>query len=328
MVLFLDQIRKFVPYRFSKIVDSILAMVVKKNSEDIVEKIEDDIRGNALLNVERLGHNDQFTMCYQVIARLYATTREPDMDLLKGWWKFDHLGYNELYVKDLSGYERHALITAKNPCLAKGIGFKYPYMTDDLPSICTILQGTTDLGFTVTNHADYQVGTTKFSFTIFVYVKELASQNGRLVCKTDDANNAYLVAISSSGKLRAYLKKSGTEYKFESTDNLTIGNWYKIVVVFDPTGTPTVKIYINNNTNQAQSASVSHSYNSSSINELYIGYRSDETDTLNGALLDVRCYRTELTTTQINSLFTNLVTIENLAANIPALADFSMPATS
>jgi len=69
----------------SQYIDDIVKAIVRIRSQDIEAIIDDDLRGNAAMNVERIGHYDGLTSVYKVLKQTYKTCEEPNGTNLALW---------------------------------------------------------------------------------------------------------------------------------------------------------------------------------------------------------------------------------------------------
>ncbi|HTH21880.1 MAG TPA: LamG domain-containing protein [Nitrososphaeraceae archaeon] len=160
----------------STYIDKIVNLFLKQQSAETQEITDDDIRGNTLLHVERMGIYDGLSSIYKVpktgTTVDYHTASFPDKAFISGWWIFDHVNSNYLagigYVRDTSYFDRHARVYG-NPCIVSGgPGLQLPWRPDSVPSLVTVANS--DTHYRIPNHADFQVsggGSRSWAFAIY-----------------------------------------------------------------------------------------------------------------------------------------------------------------
>ena len=161
--------------------------------------------------------------------------------------------------------------------------------------------------------------TTGFSIWMTVNPSSLAlsgTAKQTLCGKRDDASNAYAINLGNDGFFRAGVTRAGVETKFKSTVAATVGNWYDIVLTYSLTG-PTINLYVNK-VSTSTTADAIYYPTSTTDKSLNIGRATDPVNGLfSGTIQFFRFYRDlVLSQTQVNNLFNNLWTIENIASNI------------
>jgi len=104
----------------------------------------------------------------------------------------------------------------------------------------------------ILDHIKLQHANVGAGISIFIRIKPLSfvDQNSitrHLLCKIDDSSgtNGKILRINNSGKLVWHYKVGATQYKAETVDSLTVGNWYDVWVTYK-TSDNSVKIYVNN----------------------------------------------------------------------------------
>jgi Concanavalin A-like lectin/glucanases superfamily len=183
MVLFTTKFfRKLYHSKFGSVyVNKIVQLMLKSLAKEDSEIQDDDLRGNSVLFVERMGHYDGLSSLYLVpktgTTIDYWVSQFPDNSFYKGWWIFDHLNYKWAagigYVRDMTGNDRHAQVYG-NPCIVSGgAGLTLPWRPDSVPSLVSSLDGIEN-HYRVEDNVDYQVGSTDFSLIAVIYPKTFA----------------------------------------------------------------------------------------------------------------------------------------------------------
>ena len=168
----------------STYIDKIVGLFIKERTTQDQELADDDIRGNTLLQVERMGIYDGLSSIYKVpktgTTVNYHTASFPDKGFVTGWWIFDHVNANYLsgvgFVRDTSYWDRNARVYG-NPCIVNGgPGLQLPWRPDSVPSIVTLCRS--DTHYRIANHADFQVaGGENRSWAFAIYPKSFGKVN-------------------------------------------------------------------------------------------------------------------------------------------------------
>jgi len=327
LVLFsLNTFRKiFYSQYASSYIEKIVKALVAVQSENVVEDIDDDLRGLSGLFVEKVGYYDGLSEIYKSpktgTTVDYWCTDWPDVnDVCKGLWYFDHVNHNYAlgvgYVKNMAYQDGRDMAIYNDPCVVNGSPLSLQWRSDYVPSIVSSFKRS-QYGM-IPDSSHFQVLTTDFSFLIVIYPRSEAVDQGTdssFVSKTDNTTNGYLLRLGTDFKVRCQIKKGGTETLKASSTNLSLNAWTWVWVTWK-SSTSTLKIYFNSTDVTTTSASTV-TYNDSTTPDLYIGTRSISA-AIKG-LIDAGVYlfafwRKELSSTEISNMFTNKTTIDNLTA--------------
>ena len=239
---------KYISHLAKKISDFVNSQNTQdlENKEDIYSSGQDV---DSVLRFHSLTSTKRFTF-----NTIYYPPTEPDLDKNTLWIQGRNMG-NE--TRDLSGFDNVNTING-DPIILDGTPFDYGINTGGAKSICLRFNRPTSDSvneeyISVTDNSRLQVSgiTTGISYFIRFRLKSVAQQGGsdrRLFEKVDDStpNNGIILRVSTSGALKLNIKRSGTEYNWETASGtIAVDIVYEVWVTYAVSGN-TVHIYVNN----------------------------------------------------------------------------------
>ena len=245
MVLFTTKFfRKLFYSKFSSIyVNKIVKLLMRQQSDDNLERRDDDLRGNSVLFIERMGRYDGLSTMYKVpksgTTIDYWAASFPDKGFIGGWWIFDEMNHNYNkggvgygLVRDKSYFDRHARVYG-NPCIVSGgPGLTFPWRTSDyVPSLVT-RQENQEVCYKVTDHADFRVGSQSFSYAFWIYPFEFGNSNRftQEVIKLDGEDD-YIEFPANTGEWSQTMAIFSMSFWFKPTDDPFSQNYRNILSV-------------------------------------------------------------------------------------------------
>src|SRR6187431_206226 len=244
-----DPTTKFLSHVAKKISDFANAQSTQdlENKEDIYSNAQDV---DAVVKL----HSDLTSTKNFEFDKEYYPPTEPDLDTVQVWLKGYNMG-NEL--KDWSGFDNINTLNG-DPILIDGTPFDYGIHDGGVKSICLRFNRPSSKYenqeyITVDDRTELSVDgmTTGISYFIRFKLGSIEDQNGaslRLFEKTDGPtpNNAVMVHVTDTGRLRFILKRGGVEYSKETAaGTIAINTVYDVFFTFSISGT-VQHIYVNN----------------------------------------------------------------------------------
>ena len=292
-----DPSTKFVSHLAKKISDFQNASQTQdlENKEDIYSAGQD---------VESfVGFHDLISTNNFTFDKMYFPPFEPDLSTLRVWFMGTNLG-NEL--TDISGFNRVIDIKGE-PQLIDGTPFDQGIHDGGVKSLClrfndpasqsentdyVILDTTDTTSMNIVNMASPGK-----SYFIRFRLKSLAQQDGsdrRLFEMTDDAtpSNGIMLRVSTSGALKLNIKKSGTEYNWDTASGvIAVDTIYDVWVTYTISGN-VVHIYVNNADKTLSAGSSPNWHGDLTNTKMYIFRRGEGSDEgyVYGDLYDFRIY--------------------------------------
>jgi len=128
------------------------------------------------------------------------------------------------------------------------------------------------------------------------------SDNGRIITKGGaSGNRGWSLNAESSGVWAFQIASSSTALASLQTGNVPLNTWTHVAGVYDPSGTPSMKLYTNGVLATTLTAGVPAVQYNSGMN-VSIGARADGTTRWNGRIDEVRVYARALSATEITAL--------------------------
>jgi hypothetical protein len=337
--------------KLKNIIDAQAAAIAEQIQVDDTQFLEQSVS-----SLSRLTYFDQgLDLAFNGDSTVqFFTPFEPDGTILTVHLYLENLGN---YARDYALLGNRGIIGA-NPDLVEGID------TGGLGAgFCLHLDGDTQYIDVASKNNIRITGLSGFSICCNFKPDTLAydqfAKHRTIAAKSDDANNAYRIALETNGDLLFNVMYAGTEYKVRAPNQIHLTNpdaWYRIACVFDNSASPKVRIYFNNILFTA-SSTVNLVYPAATATiggdtDLHIG-RSEKTlikihggfdplgfdpagfDTNNviydsvkgafqGAIQDFRFYAKALSTAEVNNLWTNKFTIYDAPLKQIGLAGYSV----
>lgn len=223
-------------------------------TKDLVDQLDDEedlySAGQDVESAVKL-HSLYFTKSFP-LDTLYYSSSEPDGDRDKFWIRGNNLGVT---ANDISGFDNDAYIFGE-PILVSGNPFDLGIHTGKMKSIALRLNRpaspfVNEEYLSIPDVAAIRVPPTS-SFSIFIRFrpKSLADQGSQaatLFEKIDDStpNNAMMLQMSDTGRLRWIVKESGVSYAQETaTSTIAVDTVYEVWVTYNGTGNAQ-KIFVN-----------------------------------------------------------------------------------
>jgi hypothetical protein len=257
--------------------------------------------------------------------QFYYPLEGPGYDGCKLWYLMDHLGTT---IRDISGHGHNGILLG-HPTMHRApinMGYLQTSASFGFPAVAFNVGGdsinaTEGEAIRVPDHPDIQIANKTNGFTITFNFNSIdASQhvgpgfnfNRRFYAKTDDTDHNVNVAFGASqGDLEFHVVDDGVLYRRELS-SLNTDFWYQIAMSYDPNaGSSEVdRIKMYRNGTQLAASTVTTLIPASPPNtDLFIGSRDQGLAWFRGYIQDIRLYDHVLTSTEINNLVTNCVTI-------------------
>jgi len=229
-----------------------LSTFLNKNETDKLENKEDIYSAGQDIDVVLRFQNCVGTHSFDFLTQYFPPT-EPDYNTVKLYMKGDNLG-NQLV--DHSGFGNNGDLEG-DPVLVDGEPFDYGIHTGGCKSLALRLnRPTSDFeNEEYVNIDSSSINITAISTGISYFIRfrifDLATQGGierTLFEKVDDStpNDAVTVRVSTDGRLKFYIKRSGTWYRNQTAaSTITTNTVYDVFFTYANSGN-TVHIYVNN----------------------------------------------------------------------------------
>ena len=258
----------------------------------------------------------------------YYPLEGPGYDPLKLWFLMDHLGST---IRDISGHGHNGFLNG-HPTMHRApinMGYLQTPASFGFPAIAFNVGGdsvnaTEGESIRVPDHPDICINNKTNGFSLTFNFNSLDSSqhvgpgfnfNRRFWAKTDDATHNFNVAFGAGqGDLECHIVDDGVLYRRELS-SLNTDQWYQIAITYDPAAGSSevdrIKMY-RNGTQLAASTLTSLLPASLPNTDLFIGSRDQGLAWFRGYIQDIRMYDFVLSSTQINNLVTNCVSILNI----------------
>lgn len=315
----------------TKFVNKLAKRVVQNLNKNQTDKLEnkEDIY-SAAQDTESVVkfHSDLDSTKVFNFTTIYYPPTEPDNDKVRVWVRGTNLGNR---IRDWSGFDEERLHNqiVGDPLLMDGTPFDLGIHTGGVKSTCLRFNRPGHSGeflriYDLDDDGNTRIPisgiSTGMSYFIRFRVKSLAQQNGadiRLFEKVDDStpNNGIILRVSTSGALKLNIKRSGTEYNWDTASGtIAVDTVYDVWVTYAVSGN-TVHIYVNN-VDKTLSAGTSPSWHTdTAVWDMFIFTRGDGSPSgfVYGDLYDFRVYREKVvSSTEVGYFNTNKWTIANI----------------
>jgi hypothetical protein len=226
-----------------------------KDQAELVENPEDIYSDGQ--DVESALKYHDFAMSKKFdLTTAYYSPSEPDYDKLRLWLKGNAIA---VQLKDWSEFDKAAFLYG-DPILVDGQPFDYGITDGALNTKSIALRVNRPTSplvnneyIQITDAPSLQVSGITVGISYFVRFKihDLASQGGynRTIFEKIDGDtiqDAAALIITPSGQLRFHIKRSGTEYNWQTiVDTIVTNEVYEVWCTFDQ-ATLTSKVYVNN----------------------------------------------------------------------------------
>jgi len=305
-----------------------------KNSASAKDLQSDDVRSQGRMDHSTIKLNDErLKFVFPINAsydNYFEFCTEPDFNFLKLWFMLDHLGTK---IRDMSGFQHDGILFG-HPTLQRAplnlgylqtsASFGFPAMTFNT-ALDTVGNYTGEM-IKVLDHADlkftnYAAGfSICFRFNCADFTQEVTGHDGtfnrRFASKVEDANNHWVILISTGGVIVVQVTQGGVTYQRKAS-GILLNAWYQVMVTYNPlagaTSADRIKIYVGGSEISA-SESIFLIPAPAIEKDLYIGARYAHNGFFRGFIQDFRMYMGKvLTSTEVTNLNNNEITIDSIA---------------
>jgi hypothetical protein len=309
-----------------------LAVRLKNISETLAafEAQQVQIEASDILNSIRSDNSvDQYKELAFTKVKPVSTTFfipfEPDLNLLKIWYKFDAWGK---ITRDASFQGNPGAILGQTPTAAIGPDKGYGTGT-----IAMAMDGLTQF-IEITDNANIQLVGQAVGFSVAFLINPstfaltTSGESRYVVEKADNPTNLWAVLLDTTGKIHFNIKFGGVDYsKSTTTGALALNTWSWVMITFNAS-THAAVIYINGVSQTLSADTITDTDFTNVKTNMYVGSTAVNDGFFAGPISDFRYYRERiLTAGECTNLNTNMITISSIAFGRVAIVGMSLIST-